>query len=392
MGLEENRPPEDAAALTDGKRWLWPLGYSMIAITPLLAIALWYGTGGHPLTLLLPLLVTFAVLPLIDAVVGEDHNNLSEEMLNAISRDRFYAWAVYAVIPLGYVVFITALAFVVRQEPPLWASLFFVVGTGTLSGSMITIGHELGHKTDPADRLMAKVALGAVGYGHFTAEHNLGHHKNVSTPEDCASGRLGESVYVFATRELPGALKGAWAIERKKLERRGQPVWSRHNEILQTDAITALVGALLVVTLGIEVLPWLILHHFTAWFALTLVNYIEHYGLARQRRENGRYEPCEPRHSWNANHIVSNLVQFHLQRHSDHHAHPARPYQSLRSFEDSPQLPTGYPGCMVMAMIPPLWFQVMDPKVVRWAKGDLQRTNLHAPAKGRLQARFEVSV
>ena len=392
MGLKEIHPPEDASPLTDGKRWLWPLGYSAIAITPLLAMAFWHATSGNPLTLFLPLFITFAVLPLVDAVVGEDHANLSDEVLNAISNDRFYAFAVYAVIPIGYVVFISVLTFVVRQDISVWAALPFVIGTGTLSGSMINIGHELGHKTDPADRLMAKLALGAVGYGHFTAEHNLGHHKNVSTPEDCASGRLGESVYAFATRELPGALKGAWAIERKKLERRGQRVWSRHNEILQTDAITVLVAVVLVASLGLAVLPWLILHHFTAWFALTLVNYIEHYGLARRRRENGRYEPCAPRHSWNANHVVSNLVQFHLQRHSDHHAHPARPYQSLRSFEDSPQLPTGYPGCMVMAMIPPLWFRVMDPKVVKWAGGDIQQTNLYGPAEARLQARFPTPV
>lgn len=392
MGLEDTQLPANTPALTDGKRWLWPLGYSMIAITPLLAMALWQVTSGNPLTLFLPLFITFAVLPLIDAVVGEDHANLSDEVLNAISKDRFYAFAVYAVIPIGYVVFISVLTFVVRQDISVWAALPFVIGTGTLSGSMINIGHELGHKTDPADRLMAKLALGAVGYGHFTAEHNLGHHKNVSTPEDCASGRLGESIYAFATRELPGALKGGWAIERKKLERRGQRVWSRHNEILQTDAITVFVAVVLVASLGLAVLPWLVLHHFTAWFALTLVNYIEHYGLARQRRDNGRYEPCAPRHSWNANHVVSNLVQFHLQRHSDHHAHPARPYQSLRSFEDSPQLPTGYPGCMVLAMIPPLWFRVMDPKVVKWAGGDIQQANLYEPAKARLQARFPAPV
>ena len=374
--------------LSDTKRYLWITGYSVVTLTPIWAILAWMALDHALWTALLPLCVVYLVVPLLDALVGVDNTNPGERVLKAMAEDRFYMAAVHAVIPVGYLAFIAAMIFIVTQGLPFWAQLAFVLGTGTLNGSMITIGHELGHKTDRLNRFMAKLALGAVGYGHFSAEHNLGHHKNVSTPEDCASGRFGENIYAFAMRELPGALRGGWTIEKKRLEKRGHGVWSWRNEILQTDAITVVVALALILALGIAALPWIILHHFVAWFALTLVNYIEHYGLLRQRNENGRYEPCAPRHSWNANHIVSNIMQFHLQRHSDHHAHPARPYQVLRHFEGLPQLPTGYPGCMLMAMIPPLWFRVMDPKVMEWAGGELSKVNLHEPARARLEAKW----
>lgn len=378
---------EDKEKFADPKRYLWPFSYALAAITPLIAIVLSQASGSA-WPALIPLIVIFALIPLLDTIVGEDKNNLSEAALKSMAEDKFYMGVVYAVLPIGYVTFIATIAYVVAGPLPFWADMALLLGTATMNGSMITIGHELGHKTDPLNRLMAKFALGSVGYGHFTVEHNLGHHRNVSTPEDCASGRLGESVYSFAMREIPGALKGAWAIERRRLEKRGQKVWSRHNEILQPAAITVSVAVALVLVLGWKALPWIVLHHAVAWFGLTLVNYIEHYGLLRARRENGRYAPCEPRHSWNANHIVSNLVQFHLQRHSDHHSHPARPYQTLRHFDGAPQLPTGYPGCMFMAMIPPLWFRVMNPKVMAWAEGDLERTNIHPPAREKLLARW----
>ena len=135
-------------------------------------------------------------------------------------------------------------------------------------------------------------------------------------------------------------------------------------------------------------IPFLVIHHVYAWYGLTQANYVEHYGLLRQKLPNGRYELPEPRHSWNTNHIYSNLVSFHLQRHSDHHANALRPYQALRDFEDLPRLPSGYPGCFGLAMIPPLWFKVMDPKLMAWAGGDIAKVNVHPPKRARLYAKY----
>ena len=183
---------------------------------------------------------------------------------------------------------------------------------------------------------------------------------------------LGESIYRFALREIPGAALRGWRLERERLRRKGLPFWSLHNDLLQGYAITLAVALILVWQFGWIMIPFLIVHHPVGWLQLTFANYVEHYGLLRGKLKSGRYEPCQPRHSWNTNHIVSNLMLFHLQRHSDHHANPLRPYQALRNFDDLPRLPSGYPGSFVLAAVPPLWFGVMDPKVLHWARRRLE--------------------
>ncbi|CAG0911547.1 unnamed protein product, partial [Cyprideis torosa] len=201
------------------------------------------------------------------------------------------------------------------------------------------------------------------GYGHFCIEHNKGHHTWVATPEDPASARLNESIYSFAAREIPGTLKRGLQHERERLARKGLPFWHWRNEVLQGYAITLAVDLALIIAFGWIMVPFILLHNAIGWYALTQANYIEHYGLKREKREDGRYEPVQPRHSWNTNHIYSNLALFHLQRHSDHHANPMRPYQALRNFDELPRLPSGYPGCYLLVGIPSLWFKIMNPKV-----------------------------
>ena len=372
----------------DGKRWLWVLGTAWSSAVPLAAALIYFALGGPVWAVFLPLIHTYLFIPVLDALVGEDWHNPPEEVVPAMTADRFYTLVAYAAVPVAYLNLIGGAWFVATQGLPVWAIAAMTVGLGLQNGQAIVLAHELGHRTDRLSRLMAKVALGAVGYGHFCAEHNAGHHVHVATPEDCASARMGESVYAFGTRELPGALRGGWALERRRLAAKGHGFWSLRNEVLQSYAITLGVAAALTAWLGLIVLPFILVHHAFAWFALTIVNYIEHYGLLRQKKPNGRYEKTQPRHSWNTNHIVSNILTIHLQRHSDHHANPMRPYQALRTFEGIPRLPSGYPGTMGLALIPPLWRRVMDPKVMAWAGGDLSKVHVHEPARGRLEARW----
>jgi alkane 1-monooxygenase len=219
------------------------------------------------------------------------------------------------------------------------------------------------------------VVLAVPFYGHFTMEHNVGHHAEVATPEDSASARFGESIYRFALREIPGGLRRGWRLERERLARYGHGAWSWRNEILQSYALSLLLYGGLVYAFGAAVLPFLLLQAAWGWWQLTSANYVEHYGLLRAKDPDGRYERCQPRHSWNANHLASNLVLFHLQRHSDHHAWPTRHYQSLRDFDDLPQLPSGYFGMFLLAYVPPLWRRVMDPRVLALVDGDRSRVN-----------------
>jgi len=189
-------------------------------------------------------------------------------------------------------------------------------------------------------------------------------------------------------REIPGALRRGWHVEAERLAKLGTRTWSADNEILQSWALTLVIAAALLAAFGAVMIPFLLIHHFYAWYGLTQANYVEHYGLMRQKLASGRYELTEPRHSWNTNHIYSNIISFHLQRHSDHHANALRPYQVLRDFDDLPRLPSGYPGCFGLAAIPPLWFKVMNPRLLQWAGGDLSKLNIDPARRREICARY----
>ena len=358
----------------DGKRYLWIFSL-LLPFVPILSYGIYFLSGSTAATLI-PVLFVFGLIPLLDAALGEDFNNPPAEVIAALEADPYYRRLALATVPLFWLSYFAAVAFVGTQDLPWWSYLALILGVGTINGGAIALGHELGHKQNRLDQFMGSLANNVVGYAHFRVEHNRGHHTWVATPEDPASARFGESIYRFARRELPGAFVRGWRNEAERLTRRGMRVWSVHNEILQGFSFTLFVAAVLIAVFGWKVLPFILAHHFIGWYALTQANYVEHYGLLREKGANGRYLPVEPRHSWNTNHILSNLLTFHLQRHSDHHANPMRPYQSLRDFKDLPRLPSGYPGMYVLAAIPPLWFAVMNPKALAWAGGEPARLNL----------------
>jgi len=357
----------------DSKRWLWLLSV-LSPSAPLIAALAIYFTGNH-IWAAAPLVFYFVGVPLLDAFFGEDTNNPPEEVVDLLSQDTYYRILLFVSIPVFYASFLGAIIIVMTADMPLWADIVLITSAGVSSGSGITVGHELGHKYNFINQLGSKIILALTGYGHFTIEHNRGHHVLVATPEDPASAKMGESVFRFALREIPGAAVRGWELEKARLKKKGFGFWHYRNDILQSYTITLSISTALIFAFGWVVLPFFIWHHLGGWMQLTFANYVEHYGLLRGKKENGRYEPCEPHHSWNTNHIVSNLMLFHLQRHSDHHANPQRPYQALRNFNELPRLPSGYPGSYVLATFPPLWFSIMDKKVMAWADGDVSKTN-----------------
>ena len=323
----------------------------------------------------LPVAFLYLVVPLLDWALGEDRSNPPESAVPTLEADRYYRWITYAGVPTLWLTFVASVWFLATQELPLHAQIATVLSAGLAGGFCINLGHELGHKNTALERWLAKIILAPTCYGHFFIEHNRGHHRDVATPADPASSRMGETIYTFVLREMPGALRRAWKIEQERLARCAKPVWSLRNEVLQPALITLVLWAALVAWLGSGALVWIVAISFWANFQLTSANYIEHYGLLRRERAPGRYEVCQPRHSWNSNHVFSNWILFHLQRHSDHHAHPTRRYQSLRNFAGLPELPNGYVGMFLACYLPPLWFRIMDPRVVAWA--DAKADNIH---------------
>ena len=366
----------EAVHYVDKKRWLWLLSV-VYPLQPFVVIAL-HASSGNEAWFILPFIVNYMVSPVLDWVIGEDSNNPPEEVVMQLDQDPYYRQLTYAVVPLHAISLIVTAWYAATQPLSWWAFILLAAYAGTIAGLAINTGHELGHKNSRVEKLLAKIVLAVAAYGHFTIEHNRGHHKFVSTHKDPASSRMGESIYRFAVREIPGAFKSAWAIEKERLSNRGKKVWQRDNMILQSYAMTALLSLLLLVAFGWLVIPFLFIHNAVAYWQLTSANYIEHYGLLRKKDANGKLERCQPHHSWNSNHVFSNLVLFHLERHSDHHAHPLRRYQSLRHFENLPQLPNGYFGMYVLAYVPPLWFKVMDKRLMELphVDGDLDSVNI----------------
>jgi len=307
-----------------------------------------------------------------------------------LEADPYYRRLTWAVVPLHFAALIGGAWWVGTNDLSWWAVLLFAYVVGADSGLGINTGHELGHKHGAFEQALARLVLAVAAYGHFTVEHGRGHHRAVSTPEDSASARMGESIYRFSLRELPGGIRRAWRLEKERLALHGHPAWSPHNTMLQSYAVTLVLQAGLVIAFGWVMLPFLAVHNVVAWWQLTSANYVEHYGLLRERMPDGRWESPQPHHSWNTNHLVTNLALFHLQRHSDHHAHPSRRYQSLRHFEELPQLPSGYFGMFPLSYVPPLWFRVMDPRLMALphVRGDLRRVNVDPRRRESLAARY----
>jgi len=357
----------------DGKRYLWMLSV-LFPLIPLIGMGLMRWSGQEWM-LWIPLIFLYTGIPLLDYLFPNDASNPPEQIVPQLEGDAYYRILNHLTVPMHFVILLIGAWFVANFDLG-WSGLLAVSLTvGAISGFGINTGHELGHKKSRLDRLAARLVLAVPFYGHFSIEHNAGHHAEVATPEDSASSRYGESIYAFARREIPGGVRRAWRLESARLQRRGYSKWTWRNEILQSYALSVALYGGLIYSFGTVILPFLLIQTAFAWWQLTSANYIEHYGLLREKLPNGRYERCQPHHSWNANHIASNLVTFHLERHSDHHAFAARRYQSLRHFEDVPQLPSGYFGMFLLSYLPPLWRKVMDQKVLDLVDGDMSRVN-----------------
>jgi alkane 1-monooxygenase len=250
-----------------------------------------------------------------------------------------------------------------------WAG--FVLSFALVTGGIgITVAHELGHKKSLLERTYGKILLMTVSYMHFYIEHNRGHHVTVATPEDPATAHKGENFYRFWIRSVFEGYAHAWKLERESLARKNQRVISIHNEMIWFAILPfAFCGLLMLIFSNItgrivwEVPAFFFAQSILAFTLLELVNYVEHYGIVRREISPGRYERVNPLHSWNASHMVSNFFLFQLQRHSDHHAFAYKRYQVLNHYDESPQLPFGYPTMIMTALVPPLWFKMMNTRL-----------------------------
>ncbi|OJB26295.1 alkane 1-monooxygenase [Burkholderia ubonensis] len=378
-----------AAGWSDGKRYLWLLGALTITL-PILAAQLALSTGIHVFWWFGPLFA-FGVIPILDTLIGDDRDNPPENVVPRLEKDRYYRLIVYLATLVEYVAFFVGVWIVGAHTLAWYDYVGFALSVGAATGISINTAHELGHKTSRFERRLAKITLAPVAYGHFFVEHNRGHHVRFATADDPASARYGESFWAFLPRTVTGSIRSAWHLERTRLARLGKSPWTWRNEVLHAWAMTVVVWGIAIALAGKVVIPFLLIQAVYGASLLEVVNYVEHYGLGRMKLPNGRYERCTPQHSWNSNHVVTNLFLYQLQRHADHHANPTRSYQALRHFDDAPQLPAGYATMILLAYVPPLWYRVMNPRVVAHYGGNMAQSNIKPSIREKVLAQYSAA-
>ena len=369
-----------------GKRPLWLLGL-LAPASALLPSQLVMWTG-MPIFWWSGVMVFFMVIPLIDLLAGDDGDNPSDSDVEEMQEDRFYRWCTYLFLPVQFVTLLVACWMWAFGGLTVVDKIGLAVTIGLVAGTGINAAHELGHRIEEHERWLAKVALTQTMYGHFFVEHNRGHHVRVATPDDPASARIGENLWMFLPRSVFGGLRSAWELETQRLDRRGVRWWSIRNNLLHAWAMSALLFGGLALVFGAAILPYLVLQAIVGVMLLETVNYIEHYGLLREKNERGRFVKCSPRHSWNSDRLCTNIFLYHLQRHSDHHANPGKRYQTLRSCEEAPQLPAGYASMVLIAAVPLLWRRVMDHRVLSHYDGDISRANISPRRRRHVLAKY----
>jgi len=307
--------------------------------------------------------LTFLIIPVVEAFLPASTENVSATAEEDRARRRLFDWLLYINAGLLFGIVGWYLVVVSWYEITRWETIGLTLTVGIVVGAIgINVAHELGHRNSRREQLLAKIMLLPALYQHFFVEHNRGHHKHVATNQDPATARFGEPVYAFWLRSVVGGWRSAWRLERERLEKTGVSAWTWQNEMLRFSLVqmlwllgifaffswTGLVAAVAIAVIG--------------FLLLETINYIEHYGLQRRLLASGRPEPVTPAHSWNSDHELGRIFLYELTRHSDHHFKATRKYQILRHTDESPQLPFGYPTSVLVALVPPLWFALMNPR------------------------------
>jgi alkane 1-monooxygenase len=307
----------------------------------------------------------YGFIPVMEFMLTGTTENFTPEEEAEERKDIYYDILIYTMVPLQYIILGLYLWTITSQSLLWYEYIGITTAMGLACGALgINVAHELGHRSKKYEQLMSKALLLTSLYMHFYIEHNRGHHKNVSTPLDPATSRLNESIYAFFPRTVLGSWMSAWHLEAHRLKKMKLSVWNPlHNQMLRFQIIQVLFVAAIYAIFGWTGAVGFIASATMGFLLLEIVNYIEHYGLMRKQLPNGSYEKVKPHHSWNSEHELGRIFLFELTRHSDHHFNPSRKYQILRHFDDAPQMPSGYLAMIPLALIPPLWFRVMNKRL-----------------------------
>ena len=311
----------------------------------------------------LAVVFTFIFIPILEIIVKKSDEEYTEEEKKNRLLDPFFDLLLYLNIPIVFGIFFFSL-----DKLAYTSSVFDIIGI-ILSASIvmatngINVGHELGHRKSIIARTCSKLLYLPCQYMHFYIEHNFGHHINVATPEDPATARYKQTLYSFWITSVVRTYVSAWEIQLKLLKVSKRNFLSIKNDMVFYTFFQITFLAFVYYNFGLYLTLLSILMSIISFLFLETINYVEHYGLLRKKEPSGRYERVKPHHSWNSNHTIGRIVLYELTRHSDHHFKSSKKYQVLESLDDCPHLPYGYPTSILLSLIPPIWFNIMNPLV-----------------------------
>jgi alkane 1-monooxygenase len=371
MNSQISTQPNDLNFIIKVKKY----AYLLVTLPSLvILVSVWMGNqyGHMDFFAFTTVFFVFLLVPILDHIIGQDPVNPDEKtQVPELSKEVFYRILTLLCLPMQVATIFYGGHILMSADMTWIGQLGWVLSIGTVGAIVaINVGHELIHKDPLIEQWAGGLLFACVTYGGFKVEHVRGHHVNVSTPDDASSSRYGQSLYKFLPHAYLHNFQNAWELESKKMKRKGKGLLSFSNELIWWYSISFIFAAVCGTLWGWMGVAYFFAQSFIAFSLLEVINYIEHYGLHRRKSENGRYERTNVEHSWNSNFLLTNLFLFQLQRHSDHHANPKRRYQVLRHHEVSPQLPSGYATMVVLALFPPLWFKIMNPKVEAYYKGE----------------------
>ncbi len=306
----------------------------------------------------------FVLIPILEIILPIQNENLSNNESVAKNKSLFFDLLLYLNLPMVY----GLLGWFLWSVP--WANYSTAELTGltlsvgvVLGSNGINVAHELGHRQTRWEKTLGKLLLLPALYMHFYIEHNFGHHQKAATTEDPASAKYNQTVYSFWVTSMVRQYVSAWNIQLGLLKKENAPFFSFKNDMMCYLVLQALYLLLVFLLFSTQAMFAAVLVGFIAAVLLETINYIEHYGLSRLKTKSGRYERVSEIHSWNSNHILGRVILYELTRHSDHHHRAHKKYQLLDCHETSPQMPFGYPTSMVLALLPPLWFSIMNKRI-----------------------------
>ena len=309
-------------------------------------------------------LYAFIFIPLLEIILKDYDSKYSESQKEKRLNNILFDILLYLNIP--FVFGLLAYGFWVLETKSLlpFEMVGIVLSLGILlATNAINVAHELGHRKTQRERTLSKLLLLPCLYMHFYLEHNFGHHKNVATPEDPATSKKNQSVYHFWITSVLKQYKNAWQIQLSILAKGNHTYFSFKNDMLWYSIFQLCYLDLCFLLFGTSGLLFAIAVGVLSFVFLETINYVEHYGLVRKKLPSGRYERVQTHHSWNSNHIIGRIVLYELTRHSDHHFKASKKYQILENKKESPQLPFGYPTSILLSLVPPLWFWIMNSRI-----------------------------